>query len=166
MSVQKATSADTTGILSCLSAAFEVYRNSYTPAAFVDTILTPETIKGRLQEMTIFVATEKSGEIVGTIACSIVNPEEGHIRGMAVLPASQGTGVAARLLAHAEAHFRGRNCKRISLDITLPLDGAFHFTKDAVSFRQARSGTFLACPCMNMSKLSQDSPRLDTISRV
>jgi len=60
VSVQKATSADTTGILSCLSAAFEVYRNSYTPAAFVDTILTPETIKGRLQEMTIFVATEKS----------------------------------------------------------------------------------------------------------
>jgi len=129
VSVQKATSADTTGILSCLSAAFEVYRNSYTPAAFVDTILTPETIKGRLQEMTIFVATEKSGEIVGTIACSILNPEEGHIRGMAVLPASQGTGVAARLLAHAEAHFRGRNCKRISLDITLPLDGAFQFYK-------------------------------------
>src|SRR2546422_2757636 len=100
--IRKATSADTSGILACLSAAFEVYRGSYTPAAFADTVLTPETLRRRLQEMTVFVATEKSGEIVGTIACSVVNPEEGHIRGMAILPSAQGSGIAARLLTHAE----------------------------------------------------------------
>jgi ribosomal protein S18 acetylase RimI-like enzyme len=111
----------------CLSAAFEVYRDSYTPAAFADTILTPETIQRRFQEMTVFVATEKSGEIVGTIACSVVHPEEGHIRGMAVLPASQGSGIAARLLARAEAHSRQRGCKRISLDTTAPLTRAIRF---------------------------------------
>ena len=127
MSVRKATSADASSILACLSAAFEVYRDSYTPAAFADTILTPERMQKRLQEMTVFVATEKSGEIVGTIACSVVNPEEGHIRGMAILPTAQGSGIAARLLTRAEAHFRQRNCKRISLDTTAPLTRAIRF---------------------------------------
>jgi len=129
VSIRKATSADASGILACLAAAFEVYRESYTPAAFADTALTPETIQGRFQEMTVFVATMESGEIVGTIACSVVNPEEGHIRGMAILPAAQGSGIAARLLAHAEVHFRQRNCKRISLDTTAPLKRAIRFYK-------------------------------------
>jgi len=125
--IRKATSADSSGILACLSAAFEVYRDSYTPAAFADTTLTAETLRGRFQEMTIFVATEESGEIVGTIACGLVRPEEGHIRGMAILPSAQGTGVAARLLTHAEAHFREHDCKRISLDTTTPLRRAIRF---------------------------------------
>jgi hypothetical protein len=64
VSVRKATSADVSGILACLSAAFEAYRDSYTPAAFVDTVLTPETIRRRLEEMTVFVAMDKSGTIV------------------------------------------------------------------------------------------------------
>jgi ribosomal protein S18 acetylase RimI-like enzyme len=81
----------------------------------------------RFQEMTVFIATEKSGEIVGTIACSVVHLEQGHIRGMAILPTAQGRGIAARLLAHAEAHFRKRNCKRISLDTTAPLTRAIRF---------------------------------------
>ena len=127
MLVREATTAETSGILVCLSAAFEVYRGSNTPAAFADTVLTPETLRRRLQEMTVFVATEKSGEIVGTIAYSVVNTEEGHIRGMAILPSAQGSGIAARLLTHAEAYFRQRNCARISLGTTAPLKRAIRF---------------------------------------
>jgi GNAT superfamily N-acetyltransferase len=127
VSIRKATRADACGILACLSAAFEVYRDSYSPGAFADTILTPETIQIRLEAMTVFVETEKSGGVVGTIACSVVNPEEGHIRGMAILPTAQGGGIAARLLAHAETHFRERNCNRISLDTTAPLKRAIRF---------------------------------------
>jgi len=125
--VRQATSADACGILACLSAAFDVYRDSYTPDAFADTILTPETIQRRLQEMTVFVATNNSAEIIGTIAYSVVDQDEGHIRGMAILPTAQGTGIAARLLIHAEAYFRQRNCKRISLDTTAPLKRAIRF---------------------------------------
>jgi putative acetyltransferase len=77
--------------------------------------------------MTVFVETEKSGVIAGTIACSVVNPEEGHIRRMAILPAAQGSGIAAVLLTHAEAHFRQRKCNRISLDTTAPLKRAIRF---------------------------------------
>jgi ribosomal protein S18 acetylase RimI-like enzyme len=77
--------------------------------------------------MTVFVATEESDEIAGTIACTVVHPDEGHIRGMAVLPTAQGSGIAARLLTHAETHFRQRNCKRITLDTTAPLMRAIRF---------------------------------------
>lgn len=127
MTVREAANADTSAILACLSAAFEVYRDSYTPAAFADTILSEETLQRRLRKMTVFVAADNSGEIVGTIACHFVNSEEGHIRGMAVLPKSQGSGIAAQLLTQAETHFRQRNCKRISLDTTAPLKRAIQF---------------------------------------
>jgi GNAT superfamily N-acetyltransferase len=120
-SIRKATAEDAGGILACLSAAFAEYRDSYTSDAFTDTVLTTESLTRRLREMTVFVATGRPGEIVGTIACHIVNAEEGHIRGMAVLPDSRGTGIAARLLTQAESHFREGNCKRISLDTTAPL---------------------------------------------
>jgi predicted N-acetyltransferase YhbS len=124
VSIRKATAEDTSGILASLSAAFDEYRDSYTSGAFADTVLTAESIAGRLQEMIVFVATDKSGEIVGTIACGIVGAEEGHIRGMAVLPAWQGTGIAARSLRQTESHFREANCKRISLDTSAPLNPA------------------------------------------
>jgi len=123
-----------------------VYRDSYTPAAFADTILTPERMQKRFQEMTVFIATEKSGEIVGTIACSVVNPEEGHIRGMAILPTAQGSGIAARLLTRAEAHFRQRNCKRISLDTTAPLTRAIRFYERAGFSRSGKVQDFFGMP--------------------
>jgi ribosomal protein S18 acetylase RimI-like enzyme len=135
--IRKATAEDASGILACLSAAFEKYRDNYTPGAFADTILSADTIAKRLQEMTVFVATEESGEIVGTIACGIVNAAESHIRGMAVVPASQGSGIAAQLLTRAEAHFRERNCKRITLDTTAPLERAIRLYK---RFGFAQSG--------------------------
>jgi len=142
VSIREATSADACGILACLSAAFEVYRDSYTPAAFADTILTPETMQRRFQGMTVFVATGKSGEIVGTIACSVINTEQGHIRGMAVLPASQGSGVAARLLAHAESHLRTRNCKWLSLDTTASLTRAIRFYEGSGFFPSGKVQAF------------------------
>jgi N-acetylglutamate synthase-like GNAT family acetyltransferase len=145
-SVRKATSADACGIRACLSAAFEVYRDSYTPAAFADTILTPETMQRRFQEMTVFVATEKSGEIIGTIACGVVNPEEGHIRGMAILPTAQGTGVAARLLTQAETHFREKNCMRISLDTTAPLKRAIRFYERSGFSPSGKAQDFFGMP--------------------
>ena len=42
--------------------------------------------------------------VVGTIACASVSPNEGHLRGMAVLPQWQGSGVAEALL---QAMYKG-----------------------------------------------------------
>jgi GNAT superfamily N-acetyltransferase len=105
-STRRATAADAGGILRYLRAAFEPYRDRYSPQAFDDTVLTPGTVHHRLASMAVFVAITPAGEIVGTIGCNVVNPEEGHIRGMAVLPGRQGTGVAVQLLQAAEGELR------------------------------------------------------------
>ena len=81
--VRKAIAADSRAILGCLAAAFEPYRTSYTHHAYVDTILTEETITARLAVMQVFVAMA-GDQIVGTIACSKQHSNEGHLRGMAV----------------------------------------------------------------------------------
>jgi len=66
--IRKATAEDAGGILACPSAAFEEFRDNYTAGAFAGTVLAADTIAKRLQEMTVFVATEESGE----------NDGEGH----------------------------------------------------------------------------------------
>jgi len=124
ISVRRATNEDAGDILACLASAFAEYRESYSPGAFADTVLTAETIAERLREMTLFVATGETGKVIGTIACAVVSEDEGHIRGMAVVPESQGSGIARGLLVQAESYFRERNCKRISLDTTTPLKRA------------------------------------------
>jgi ribosomal protein S18 acetylase RimI-like enzyme len=145
--IRKATPSDSAGILECLSAAFEAYRTSYTPEAFTDTVLTPDTLQRRLATMRLFVAVSESGEVVGTIGCHVVHyvvhpvvqpvahpvvqpvvqPKEGHIRGMAVLPTWQGSGVAAQLLQSAESELRDQGCSCITLNTTQPLQTAMRF---------------------------------------
>ena len=122
----KATAADARGILHCLAAAFEPYRVSYTPAAYLDTILTEDTITARLGSMQVIVAAA-GDQIVGTIACSRQDAHEGHLRGMAVLPEWLGRGIAERLLRTAEAELAQQGCLRITLDTTEPLQRAMRF---------------------------------------
>jgi putative acetyltransferase len=76
----------------------------------------------------VFVAVGRNnGDIVGTVACNMVSPQEGHLRGMAVLEAWQGAGVAQQLLEHAETELRLQGCARITLDTTEPLKRAICF---------------------------------------
>jgi GNAT superfamily N-acetyltransferase len=116
--IRRATIADVDGIVSCLHAAFEPYRADYTHGAFNDTVLTIESCAARLREMCILVARGEDESVVGTIACQRVSPEEGHVRGMAVLPQYHGRGVAEALLAAAEAELRAQKCQRVTLDTT------------------------------------------------
>ena len=66
-------------------------------------------------------------EIIGTVACNLVSPEEGHIRGMAVLPSWQGARIAQQLLERAEAELVAQKRVRITLDTTEPLKRAISF---------------------------------------
>lgn len=109
---------DSAGILECLHEAFEPYREAYTPRAFADTVLSPESLAQRLSTMSIFVATSGNVQIMGTIGCNQVDECEGHIRGMTVRTAWHGSGAAQRLLETAEAELRARHCRRITLDTT------------------------------------------------
>ncbi len=118
---------DADGILDCLRSAFAVYQTAYSPAAYEDTVLTTETIHQRLAEMSVYVATNEAGEIVGTIACKLIGNAEGHIRGMAVRPGWQGGGVSECLLRSVESELRDRKCSHVSLDTTAPLKRAVRF---------------------------------------
>ncbi|MCI0352732.1 MAG: GNAT family N-acetyltransferase [Acidobacteriales bacterium] len=106
--------------------AFAPFRDQYTPEGYRDTTLTPETLYERMRIMTIFVATSSRGEVIGTIAGS-TSGEEGHIRGMAVLPQWQGHGIADQLLNAVENELMAQGCSFITLDTTQPLQRAIRF---------------------------------------
>lgn len=125
--IRKAMAADSEGILNCLRSAFEPFKTSYTPGAYADTVLDQHTLDQRLHEMIIFVAVSSSAQIVGTIACKNVGHQEGHFRGMAVLPTWQGRGVGLQLLDRAESEVSSSGCKRVTLDTTEPLKRAVRF---------------------------------------
>jgi ribosomal protein S18 acetylase RimI-like enzyme len=158
--VRHSAESDSTGILACLQAAFEVYRNRYSPAAFADTVLTPTTLQQRLASMRLFVAISDEGEIIGTIACQVVEAntgsKEGHIRGMAVLPAWQGSGAAAQLLKSAEAELRARGCAWISLDTTEPLIAAQRFYEKHGYCRSGKITDFFGMPLIEYAKTLTD----------
>jgi ribosomal protein S18 acetylase RimI-like enzyme len=153
ISIRRAADNDAPEILACLQDAFAPYRDFYTPAAYLDTVLTLETLRERLASMQILVALVPSGQIVGTIACNLLSPAEGHIRGMAVHPASQGAGIAAQLLAHAEAELRKQNCTRITLDTTEPLQRAMRFYEKFGFRRSGKVTDFFGMPLFEYEKL-------------
>jgi predicted N-acetyltransferase YhbS len=127
-SIRPATSDDVPGILACLRAAFEPYRAEYTPAAFADTVLDPETLRQRLAAMSIFVAVDDTGRVMGTIGYRLMDDgTRGHIRGMAVLPDRKGSGLAAELMAAVESELRGQHCTRMTLNSVAPLQRAIAF---------------------------------------
>jgi amino-acid N-acetyltransferase len=86
-----------------------------------------EELAGRFQEMTVLVAEDESGEIVGTIAHQLTPSGEAHLRGMAVDPRRQGSGIAERLLAAAERELSAQGCRLVTLDTTEPLKRAVCF---------------------------------------
>jgi hypothetical protein len=51
--VRNATADDAEDILKCLREAFELYRQRYTPEGYLDTVLTPITLRQRLAAMTV-----------------------------------------------------------------------------------------------------------------
>jgi ribosomal protein S18 acetylase RimI-like enzyme len=126
-SVRRADLGDALHVLDCLRAAFEPYRDAYTPQAFADTVPTPLKMAERLAETAVFVAVSPAGEILGTVGGRVVDEREGHLRGMAVRPACEGSGVARRLLEVVEDALVAGGCSRITLDTTAPLRRAVRF---------------------------------------
>jgi N-acetylglutamate synthase-like GNAT family acetyltransferase len=126
-SIRKASLRDGEKILQCLREAFAPYQANYTSDAFTDTVLTDETIRQRFAEMTVLIAIDQSGHVIGTVAYKAADDGEGHVRGMAVSPQWQGSNVAQALLDQVEYVLRKMHCKAMTLDTTRPLRRAIHF---------------------------------------
>ena len=127
INIRLASPGDAEGIANCLAVAFQPYRIDYTPGAFHDTILNVNGIIARMDKMTILVAENEIARLVGTVAFTAVSLDEGHIRGMAVVPDFQGKGVARQLLAAAETSLHNLGCSRATLDTTKLLERAILF---------------------------------------
>jgi GNAT superfamily N-acetyltransferase len=141
VTVRQASKADVDNIRRCLAAAFEPFRTQYTRGGFFDTVPSAANLMRRLVDMTLFVA-DAEGRVIGTIACNKRNDEEGHLRGMAVLPEWQGSGIAASLLATAEAELKRKGCSRVTLDTTEPLQRAIRFYEKHGFRRSGRVSDF------------------------
>ena len=155
--IRKANAEDCAAILKCLEAAFEPYRAGYTPDAWLDTVLTPQTLQDRLSSMRVLVAVSPQAGIVGTLALS-VNAGEGHLRGMAVLPAWQGQGISSALLLAAEAELQAQHCIRITLDTTEPLERAMRFYEKHGYRRSGRITDFFG---MRLHEYVKELPAAD-----
>ncbi|HET6181229.1 MAG TPA: GNAT family N-acetyltransferase [Candidatus Sulfotelmatobacter sp.] len=158
--IRPAAPSDADAIAACLLEAFAPYRSTYTPGAFADTVPTSAQVQLRLQQMRVLVAIA-AGKIVGTISATI-HGEQGHLRGMAVLPGWQSkdgrskdgrsTGTAAALLAAIEAWLRSRGCTEVSLDTTEPLTRAIVFYQKHGYRRAGNVSDFFGMPLIEYIK--------------
>jgi len=148
--IRPAVPADQTGVLHCLSVAFDPYRDDYTPQAFARTVLDPAGYIERLQAMHLLVALSES-TIAGTIA-GACNGREGRLRGMAVLPEWRGTGLSAQLLSTMEAWLKEQGCHRITLGTTPPLQAAIRFYERAGYSHTGKITDFHGMPLLDYAK--------------
>jgi GNAT superfamily N-acetyltransferase len=152
ITVRPAQRTDTAAVLECLRSAFAPHEDGYTPAAFHDTVLDAPGLERRLREMTVLVATDPGGGVVGTVSYQLVKPDEAHVRGMAVRPAWHGHGVAQILLDRVEAEARAVGCLRLSLDTTAPLTRAVRFYERNGFRASGRVADFFGMPLFEYVK--------------
>ena len=150
--IRPALVSDSEEIHQCLRVAFAHFLDSYSREAFLDTVPTVESVRDRFNYMSLFVAENGERKVIGTIACYLKSPEEGYIRGMAVLPEWQGKGVAQRLLETAEAEVQRRGCSRVSLDTTDPLQRAIRFYEKQGYRRTGHVDDFFGMPLHEFTK--------------
>jgi GNAT superfamily N-acetyltransferase len=148
--IRAATGEDEPGILACLRRAFEAYRTEYSAQAFADTVLDRDSLRVREQRMHLLVALSAEG-IVGTVAGSCIHGE-GHLRGMAVVPEWQGSGVAKGLLQAIENWLKQEGCRRVTLDTTLPLQPAIKFYEKYQYRRSGKVSDFYGMPLIEYVK--------------
>lgn len=108
--------------------------------------------------MTILVAADEAGKVVGTVAGKPASKNEGHLRGMAVLPEFQGRGVAGQLLAAIESHLWSQACARITLDTTEPLRRAARFYERNGYRLSGRVADFFGMPLYEYLKECEPFP--------
>lgn len=150
--IRRASVDDLGGVVDCLHSAFAPFESVYTPEAYADTTLSLSTVHERFATMQILVAIDADSAVVGTISLEKESDDWGHVRGMAVLPAWQGTGVASQLLATAEDELRASGCTSVRLETTEPLQRAMRFYERNGFHRTGSVTDFFGMPLLEYAK--------------
>ena len=151
--VRKAEKKDAKGIHEVVLAAFEKFRDFYSPEGFANTVMSEEATLERINEMTLFVAIDQNSEIIGTIGWRKLSEKEGHIRGMAVHPKRQGkNSPAAELLQKVENDARFQGCSFLTLDTTAILKRAQNFYKKHGFKKTGKIGDFFGSTIYEYAK--------------
>jgi N-acetylglutamate synthase-like GNAT family acetyltransferase len=151
--IRKAETTDAMGIHEVILAAFEEFRDFYSPEGFTDTVMSEEVSLKRMKEMNLYVAINLIGEIIGTIGWIKVSNEEGHIRGMAVHPKIQGkNSPAASLLQAVEDEAISQECIFLSLDTTEILKRAQNFYRKYGFKETGKTGDFFGATIIEFVK--------------
>ncbi|MFX1308276.1 MAG: GNAT family N-acetyltransferase [Promethearchaeota archaeon] len=151
--IRQAEFQDAKNIHKVLLAAFEEYRNHYTPEGFHDTVMSEVAVIERMKEMKLYVAIDQRKRIIGTIGWQKINSKEAHIRGMAVLPERQGKiGPATVLLHIVEKDARSEGCTLLTLDTTAVLKRAQNFYKKHGFKKTGKTGDFFGSTIYEFAK--------------
>jgi len=125
-SIAQAEQEDAEGIVSCLEAAFEPYRQQCTAAAYKHAVLTVDAVRQRIDSMTVLVARNRAGAVIGVTA-GRASGSDGLILGIAVVPPSQGGGVAIELLDRIEGELIAGGARVVTIHAIAPLARAIRF---------------------------------------
>ena len=149
--IRTAVISDAPLVAACLDAAFAPNRDLYSSAAYADTVPSLEGILRRIASMRVLVAVA-GNQVAGTIAGELKERGEGHLRGMAVLPQWQGSGIAIQLLTAIEDYLHTQGCHRVTLDTTLPLQRAIRFYQSHGYRHTGVIGDFFGMPLYEYAK--------------
>ena len=114
--IRIAVPADATQVAAVLLESFAEYENLYSPEGFAATTPASESILNRMKEGPVWVAL-LDHSAVGT-ASVVDRGDDLYIRGMAVLPAARGRGIASLLLRQIEDYASAHGHRRLVLSTT------------------------------------------------
>jgi GNAT superfamily N-acetyltransferase len=136
--VRRAVSSDAQAVSELLVAAFERYRRMYTRRAFSATAITRDQVLKRFGEGPSWVAIAQGC----TVGCASALPQADHtyVRGVAVLPAFQGMGIAYRLLQTVRDEALSREHHVLRLSTTPFLTDAIRMYRRFGFVQEDRSG--------------------------
>ena len=125
--IRKAVVKDSKVISLILNAAFQEFKEIYTPNAFKATVISSEEVSLRMKNGIIWIAymdNEPVGTVTGTIQKGIF-----HIQGMGVLPRARGNQVGYLLLRTIEEFAKNNSCNTMLLSTTPYLTKAIKLYK-------------------------------------
>jgi len=114
--IRRAVPADATQIAAVLLESFSEYENLYSTEGFAATTPACDSILHRMKEGPVWIAL-LDHSIAGT-ASVVDRGEDLYIRGMAVLPATRGRGIASLLLKRIEDYASTHSYRRLILSTT------------------------------------------------